>query len=54
LSDSALYEAARKDELRDQLAQQAKLKVRESELEEQWMEALELLEDMQAQLEALG
>jgi len=54
LSDSALYEAARKDELRDQLAQQAKLKVRESGLEEQWMEALELLEDMQAQLEALG
>ncbi len=54
LSDSALYEAARKDELRDQLAQQAKLKVREGELEEQWMEALELLEDMQAQLEALG
>ncbi len=54
LSDSALYEAARKDELRDQLAQQARLKVREGELEEQWMEALELLEDMQAQLEALG
>ena len=25
-----------------------------AELEEQWMEALELLEDMQAQLEALG
>ncbi|MBD8594286.1 ATP-binding cassette domain-containing protein [Pseudomonas sp. CFBP 8758] len=54
LSDSALYEAARKDELRDQLAQQARLKVREGELEEQWMEALELLEDMQAQLEALA
>ena len=54
LSDSALYEAARKDELRDQLAQQARLKVREGELEEQWMQALELLEDMQAQLEALG
>jgi ATP-binding cassette subfamily F protein 3 len=54
LSDSAVYEAARKDELRDLLAQQAKLKVREGELEEQWMEALELLEDMQAQLEALG
>lgn len=54
LSDSGLYEAARKDELRDLLAQQAKLKVREGELEEQWMEALELLEEMQAQLEALG
>ena len=54
LSDSGLYEAARKDELRDLLAQQAKLKVRGGELEEQWMEALELLEEMQAQLEALG
>ena len=54
LSDSGLYEAARKDELRDLLAQQAKLKVREGELEEQWMDALELLEEMQAQLEALG
>ncbi|MCE7766776.1 ABC transporter ATP-binding protein, partial [Pseudomonas putida] len=31
LGDSALYEAARKDELRDLLAQQAKLKVREGE-----------------------
>ena len=54
LSDSGLYEAARKDELRDLLAQQAKLKVREGELEEQWMDALEMLEEMQAQLEALG
>ena len=54
LGDSALYEAARKDELRDQLAQQGKLKARESELEEAWMEALELLESMQAQIEALA
>ena len=54
LGDSGLYEAARKDELRDQLAQQAKLKARESELEEAWMEALELLESMQAQIEALA
>ncbi|CAK9892234.1 putative ABC transporter ATP-binding protein YheS [Pseudomonas fluorescens] len=54
LADSALYEAARKDELRDLLAQQAKLKVREGELEEAWMEALETLENMQAELEALS
>ncbi|MDD2059483.1 ATP-binding cassette domain-containing protein [Pseudomonas sp. GD03860] len=54
LGDSALYEAARKDELRDLLAQQAKLKVREAELEEAWMEALEQLETMQAELEALS
>ncbi|KIH81005.1 ATP-binding cassette domain-containing protein [Pseudomonas batumici] len=54
LGDSAIYEAARKDELRDLLAEQARLKVRESELEEAWMEALELLESMQAELEALS
>src|SRR5690606_9478193 len=34
LGDSALYEAARKDELRQLLAKQAELKVREGELEE--------------------
>ncbi|MET3050401.1 ribosomal protection-like ABC-F family protein [Pseudomonas alkylphenolica] len=54
LGDSALYEATRKDELRDLLAQQAKLKVREAELEEAWMAALEQLETMQAELEALS
>ncbi|WP_460420983.1 ribosomal protection-like ABC-F family protein [Pseudomonas sp. ZL2] len=54
LGDSALYEAARKDELRDLLAQQARLKVREGELEEAWMAALETLESMQAELEALS
>ncbi|MOA41663.1 putative ABC transporter ATP-binding protein [compost metagenome] len=53
LGDSALYEVARKDELRDLLAKQAKLKVREAELEEAWMAALEQLETMQAELEAL-
>ena len=36
------------------MAEQAKLKTRESELEEAWMEALELLESMQAELEALS
>ncbi|MFQ6574849.1 ATP-binding cassette domain-containing protein [Pseudomonas sp. UM16] len=54
LGDSAVYEAARKDELRDLLAQQAKLKVREAELEEAWIAALEQLETMQAELEALS
>jgi ATP-binding cassette subfamily F protein 3 len=54
LGDSDLYEAANKDKLRDMLAEQARLKVRESELEEAWMEALELLESMQAELEALS
>ncbi|MGY4491770.1 ribosomal protection-like ABC-F family protein [Pseudomonas sp. TE3610] len=54
LGDSGIYEAGRKDELRDQLAQQAKLKVREAELEEAWMIALETLETMQAELEALS
>jgi len=54
LGDSGIYEAANKDKLRDLLADQAKLKSRESELEEAWMEALELLESMQAALEALS
>ncbi|MDB6143426.1 MAG: transporter ATP-binding protein [Pseudomonas sp.] len=54
LADSANYDAANKDKLRDLLADQAKLKVREAELEETWMEALELLESMQAELEALS
>ena len=54
LGDSGVYEAARKDELRDLLAEQARLKVREAELEEAWMQALELLETLQAELEALS
>ncbi len=54
LGDSEVYEAGQKDELRDLLARQAKLKVREGELEEAWIEALEVLESMQAQLEALS
>ncbi|NNJ18544.1 ATP-binding cassette domain-containing protein [Pseudomonas putida CSV86] len=54
LGDSGVYEAARKDELRDLLARQAQLKAREAELEEAWMEALEVLETMQAELEALS
>ncbi|HKS14928.1 MAG TPA: ATP-binding cassette domain-containing protein [Pseudomonas sp.] len=54
LGDSGLYEAARKDELRDLLGRQSKLKVREGALEESWMEALETLEAMQAELEALS
>ena len=52
LGDSALYEAARKDELRDLLAEQARLKAREAELEEAWLLALENLEELQRQLEA--
>ncbi|QLC73316.1 ATP-binding cassette domain-containing protein [Pseudomonas sp. LPB0260] len=52
LGDSALYEAARKDELRDLLAEQARLKGREADLEERWMLALESLEALQAELEA--
>ena len=51
LGDSGLYEAARKDELRGLLAEQAALKVREAELEETWLEALETLEALQQQLE---
>ncbi len=50
LGDSALYEAARKDELRGLLAEQAALKGRESELEEAWLLALEALEALEAEL----
>ncbi|MBA1273168.1 ATP-binding cassette domain-containing protein [Stutzerimonas azotifigens] len=52
LGDAGIYEQARKDELRERLAEQAALKVREGELEEAWLEALETLEALQAQLEA--
>ena len=54
LADAGLYEAARKDELRDLLARQAALKVQEGNLEDAWMEALELLENLQAELETLA
>ncbi|WP_342650215.1 ATP-binding cassette domain-containing protein [Pseudomonas sp. REB1044] len=54
LGDAELYEAARKDELRELLARQSSLKQREGELEEAWMLALETLESMQAELEALS
>jgi ATP-binding cassette subfamily F protein 3 len=50
LGDAAVYEAPRKDELRDLLAEQARLKVREGELEESWMTALEHLEQLELQL----
>jgi ATP-binding cassette subfamily F protein 3 len=52
LGDAGLYETARKDELRDLLNQQANLKGREAELEERWLEALEILEQLQRELEA--
>ncbi len=52
LADPAVYEGGRKDELRELLAKQAELKVREGELEEAWLEALEALEVLQSQLEA--
>ena len=54
LGDSGIYEAARKDELRQALADQAALKSREAELEEHWLEALETLETLQQELEAIG
>ncbi|MDO7909810.1 ATP-binding cassette domain-containing protein [Pseudomonas sp. 22-AL-CL-001] len=54
LSDSGLYDASRKEQLRELLARQGTLKQREGELEEAWMEALETLETLQAELEALS
>ena len=52
LGDSGIYEAARKDDLRIALADQAGLKSREADLEERWLLALETLEALQAELEA--
>lgn len=52
LGDSALYDVSRKDELRELLSEQSSLKVREGELEERWLEALETLEALQKELEA--
>lgn len=54
LGDGGLYEAARKDELRELLARQTALKQCEGDLEDAWMQALETLEAMQAELEALS
>lgn len=51
LADTGLYEAARKDDLKARLAEQAQLKEQETVLEESWLEALECLENLQAQLE---
>src|SRR5690606_16459732 len=51
LGDSGLYEAGRKEELRELLAEQARLTTREAELEESWLQALESLEALQQQLE---
>ena len=52
LGDSGIYDAARKDDLRIALADQAGLKSREADLEERWLLALETLEALQAELEA--
>jgi ATP-binding cassette subfamily F protein 3 len=52
LGDSGIYDAASKNQLRDALAEQARLKSRETDLEERWLEALETLEALQAELEA--
>ncbi|MDX1367286.1 ATP-binding cassette domain-containing protein [Pseudomonas sp.] len=54
LGDSGIYDAASKNQLRDALAEQARLKSRETDLEERWLEALETLEALQAELEAAG
>jgi ATP-binding cassette subfamily F protein 3 len=52
LADPQLYEAVRKDELKQLLAEQSTLKAREAQLEEAWLERLETLEALQAELES--
>jgi ATP-binding cassette subfamily F protein 3 len=51
LADSAIYEASEKERLRNRLASQAQFKAREAQLEEDWLQALEVLENLQAELE---
>ncbi|MFT0211360.1 ATP-binding cassette domain-containing protein [Pseudomonas sp. F1_0610] len=51
LSDADLYEASRKDQLKQLLAQQAELKSKQSLVEEHWFECLEKLETLQNDLE---
>lgn len=48
LGDTGLYEAARKDELKQLLDRQAELAQRESEAEAAWLEASETLESLEA------
>lgn len=50
LSDSSLYEANNKDQLRQLLDNQAALKTQESTTEENWLMALEQLESLQTEL----
>ena len=52
LADNSLYEQAKKDLLKQHLAQQTKLLQQQAELEEAWMESLEELEALQSELEA--
>ena len=52
LGDNSLYEQAKKDLLKQHLAQQTKLLQQQAELEEAWMESLEELEALQSELEA--
>ena len=51
LGDSSVYESSQKDTLKSLLADQARLKSSESELELAWLDALETMEALQAQLE---
>ncbi len=50
LADTSLYEAAQKDQLQKVLAQQAECTQKLGEVEESWMEKLEELEELVAQL----
>ncbi|WP_027857518.1 ABC-F family ATP-binding cassette domain-containing protein [Marinobacterium jannaschii] len=51
LSDNDIYEDARKEQLKQLLQQQASLKQQSGETEEQWLEAQEELEALEAELE---
>lgn len=54
LADNTLYETAKKDKLKQILEQQAALKIQQSATEENWLMALEKLEQLEQQLSQLS
>ncbi|WP_432698653.1 ATP-binding cassette domain-containing protein [Marinobacterium sp. YM272] len=54
LSDPAIYEDAAKEQLKTLLADQARLTREQQQIEEQWLEQLEALEQLQAELDQPG
>ncbi len=52
LADNSLYEQAQKEQLKQHLSKQSELQQQQNQLEETWLNGLEELETLQAELEA--